>query len=222
MFKFIDIKNKGFTIIELIISIFILQFAVIGVFNVFSIITILTSDSADRLTGAYLAQEGMEIVKNIRDTNWLNIEAGNPSDATWVDDLTVDGRVGHRPDCTLPSLGCEADYTTGSSILIPFAMSPWAGRYLDADVNGFYRYTGVVCPGDPSCTKFKRKIVITPIVDVDGLSNHIIKVETYVAWDKKANVINPSGATANYGLSHCSAAGVDNCIVAVEILYNWY
>ena len=66
--------NKGFTLIELVISIFLLCFVIIGVYNAFSIIVILTSDTSDRLTATYLAQEGIEIVRNIRDTNWLNMD----------------------------------------------------------------------------------------------------------------------------------------------------
>jgi prepilin-type N-terminal cleavage/methylation domain-containing protein len=53
--------SKGFTLIELIISVFILSVAVVGIFNAFSIMIILTSDAADRLTATYLAQEGEEI-----------------------------------------------------------------------------------------------------------------------------------------------------------------
>ena len=82
-------SSKGFTIIELIISIFILSVALVGIFSAFSIVTILTSDSADRLTGTYLAQEGMEIVRNIRDTNWIKMDHDCSGSATctytWLD-----------------------------------------------------------------------------------------------------------------------------------------
>ena len=67
-------NNKGFTIIELIISIFILSVGLVGVFNALSVVTVLTAGSADRVTATYLAQEGMEIVRNIRDTNWLAMD----------------------------------------------------------------------------------------------------------------------------------------------------
>src|SRR3989344_4749088 len=59
-------KKTGFTIIELVISIFIITVAVVGVYSAFSLAVILSSDAANRLTAAYLGQEGQEIERNIR------------------------------------------------------------------------------------------------------------------------------------------------------------
>jgi len=201
---FVSKKEKGFTLIELVISIFILSFAVVGIFNAFSIVNILTSDSADRLTGTYLAQEGIEIVRNIRDTNWLNMDAGTLASATWSDGLSCGS-------------GCEADYTTGTGVSGAFAMSPWASRPLlaVAGTNSFYNYTG------GTQTKFKRKITINPLTDVDGNSTrtHIMDVIVQVSWNEKATVLY-SGATAGVD---CNATGkTPNCITVEETLYNWY
>src|SRR3989338_7885463 len=112
-----NMKN-GFTIIELIISIFILSVAVVGIFSAFSMMAILTADVTDRLTATYLVQEGMEIIRNIRDTNWLNMDAGSPG-ATWLDGLT---------SCSANSGGCEVDYTTtgsGSYLVRPYNPSDY-------------------------------------------------------------------------------------------------
>ena len=196
--------GKGFTLIELIISIFILSVAIVAIFNVFSIITILTSDTSDRLTATYLVQEGMEIARNIRDTNWLRMDAcpgGATPCASWVDGL---GGLGFG--C---SSGCEAAYTST-------AMSAYAaGSYLYSDAKGFYTY------GSGTKTKFERKIIITPVTDTDGNSSnpHIAKVETQVSWDKKATIIH-SGHSADDGFLNCATA--DNCISAEETLYDWY
>jgi type II secretory pathway pseudopilin PulG len=206
---------EGFTMIEIVISIFILSFTVVGIFNAFSIMTILTSDSADRLTATYLAQDGMEIVRNIRDNNWLNMDAyceTNPdcttnNDYSWVDYLTS-GSTNYSLNCTN---GCEADYTTNTGVAGAFAMAPSASRYLFIDnTNGFYNYTG----GTP--TRFQRKIIIEPIQDVDGKSDHIIKVTVQVSWNKKATILSD-----NYpaGVGNCDP---HNCISAVETLYDWY
>ena len=204
--------QKGFTIIELIISIFILTIAIVGIYNAFSVVTILTSDSVDRLTASYLAQEGMEIVRNIREINWLNMDVGNPTNASWLDGLSLYG-ANNNFDCN--TQGCEVDYTTtGSSSNLVLRQ---VGDYLNIDTNGFYGY------GAGTPTKFKRKIIITPIQDVDySPSNpppylyHIIKVTTQVSWDEKATITNPSGFSA----SSCVEGG--NCIVAKETLYDWY
>jgi len=115
-----DKSNKGFTIIELVISIFILSIAVVGIFTAFWIVTILTSDSADRLTAIYLAQEGMEITRNIRDTNWLNIKScaeEEECDYTWLDGFGFDAPY-------------QTDYKTAT-------MQAYTGQYLNDDADGF-------------------------------------------------------------------------------------
>jgi prepilin-type N-terminal cleavage/methylation domain-containing protein len=201
-------KEGGFTMIELIISIFVLSVAVVGIFSVFSIMSVLTSDSVNNLTGTYLAQEGMEIVRNIRDTNWLNMDAG-VSGATWVDWLTSDS-VNHGINCTITTgTGCEADYTTGTNIIGAWVMSTWASRYLYINPSGFYNYTS------GAQIKFKRKIIIAPVTDVDGNSSHIIKVTVQVSWNKKATILNS-------GLSASTCAPGNNCIIVEETLYDWY
>jgi prepilin-type N-terminal cleavage/methylation domain-containing protein len=195
-------KQNGFTIIELVISIFILSVAVVGIFSAFSIITILTSDAADRLTATYLVQEGMEIIRNIRDTNWLNMDAGVPG-ATWLNGLT---------GC---SGGCEADYitTAGSNPVMHSSLS-----YLYLNTSGFYCYPA---DGSTTCTgaktKFQRKITITHPKDAGGNDiNYIIKVVTQVSWDEKATILN------SFGFSAKDCYEGKNCITAQWTLYNWY
>lgn len=215
-------SSEGFTIIELVLSIFILSIAVVGIFNAFSIMTTLTSDSADRLTATYLAQEGMEIVRNIRDTNWLNMDFcyANPfspscrTAPTWTYGLTTIGA------CSA-NTGCEADYTSMTGMLPSF------GDYLCINsANGFYYYNSPCVA--PYITKFKRKITITPVTDVDGVTDtnmsdmphvHVIKVTVQVGWDEKSNILR-SGYNADYGTSHCGS--MDNCITAEGTLYDWY
>ena len=197
--------SKGFTIIELVISIFILAIAVIGIFSAFSIVVILTSDAADRLTGTYLAQEGMEIVRNIRDTNWLKMDAEDPVSTTWLDKFNVCAQQ-----------GCEADYTSGLDSVESFSMSPWNSRSLYINSNGFYNYL------DGVETKFKRKIIIVPVSNVD----YVAKIFVQVSWLEKPNILNRERILAGSpdpkhptDLFKCNPA---NCIMAEMTLYDWY
>ena len=201
--QILNSENRGFTIIELIISIFILSIAVVGIFSAFSIMTILTSDSTDRLIATYLAQEGMEIIRNIRDTNWLNIDAGSPVDATWVDYLSC-------------ASGCEVDYRTTGSDSNPVLKR--TGNYLNIDQSGygqsgydFYNYAG----GTP--TKFKRKIIITCLPNNNCATDYIMKVAVQVSWNKKATILN-FGVPADTA----DTCGAYNCITIEEMLYDWY
>jgi prepilin-type N-terminal cleavage/methylation domain-containing protein len=217
---FILKKEKGFTIIELIISIFILSIAIVGTFSAFLIMTILTSETADRLTATYLAQDGIEIVRNIRDNNWLKMKAG-VSGTNWTTGLYNANGI----DCSCSisdcrTKGCEADYTTGTGVSGAWPMSPWAGgHYLNINTNGFYYYNIL----NPSQTKFERRIIITPITDIDGVSDpdmsnathvHIVKVIVQVTWKIKANIL--------YTTSDAGVCGFHNCITTEVTLYDWY
>lgn len=161
--------KKGFTIIELIISIFILSIAIIGVYASFSVMNILSSEASDRLVAAYLAQEGLEIIRNIRDTNW--IEASQVGLVAWDDGLEpCEG-----------DLGCEVDYKTTGSVANP--VYPWQDRFLKiSENNAFYGYS------DGLDTKFKRKITVDKT-----LAPYILKVAAEVSWRQKPTIINPNG-----------------------------
>ncbi|MDP2909936.1 MAG: prepilin-type N-terminal cleavage/methylation domain-containing protein [bacterium] len=65
-------KKFGFTMIEVMGAIFILSVGILGSYIIIQNTLALTFSSASRLSAAYLAEEGIEIVRNIRDTNWVS------------------------------------------------------------------------------------------------------------------------------------------------------
>jgi len=72
MLKCLNVKmNKGFTILELMITIVVISIGVLGAYSVIQDILLSTAKSSNRLTATYLAQEGIELVRNERDTNWI-------------------------------------------------------------------------------------------------------------------------------------------------------
>jgi len=104
----------GFTLLEVLFSLFTMVAAIIGVFSLAQQTTSFLPLSGQRLVASYLAQEGIEIVRNLRDTNKIK---GND----WLTGLT---------GC---ASGCEADYSSQS-------LASWTGRYL-LNNNSFYNYT---------------------------------------------------------------------------------
>ena len=148
-------NNKGFTMVELIIVIAILSFGIIGIYSFSYPASILTSSFSLRLTAAYLAQDGLEIINNIRDNNVL-------SGKNWSGGFNV---------C---DTGCELDYKTGTSVEAAVnILKKYNNNFLNINADGFYSYdTG-------STTKFKRKVTITqPSANTD-----ILKVDVLVTWD---------------------------------------
>lgn len=156
------IKDGGFTMVELIVTIAILLFGIIGIYSFFHPAYVLNSNFSLRLAAAYLGQDGLEIVKNIRDNNII-------SGSLWSQGFDV---------CTA---GCQLDYKTKTSIETSAnILQEYTNNYLNINPDGFYSYD----PGTP--TKFKRRITITqPFSD-----SNILKVDVSVMWDYNGQTFN--------------------------------
>lgn len=131
-------RNKGFTLLEVIIAIFVITIGVVGVFaflqnTVFSGATI-----ENQLAVAYLAQEGVEIVRSIRDTNYVRIARGGGGN--WDDGLK----------------GCPGDEYQGDYLDV--SLQCFSGGSLNRSGN-FYVH------GAGTPTIFQRKITISPSGD---------------------------------------------------------
>ena len=156
------VKN-GFSMVEIIATIAILSFGIIGIYGVFHPASVLTGNFTMRITADYLAQEGLEVVKNIRDNNIVN-------NRVWSQGLS---------GC---SAGCQLDYKTGTAVETPAnTLKPYTGNPLNINSDGFYSYdTG-------NALKFKRKITITrPFPS----NSNILKVKVLVTWDYNSKPFN--------------------------------
>lgn len=71
-----QIKN-GFTLLETMIAITVLMTGILSIVTMLIFNIKQTTNFKNRIIAYNLAQEGIEIVKNIRDTNWLNSLAWN-------------------------------------------------------------------------------------------------------------------------------------------------
>jgi len=167
-------KQKGFTIVELIISILLLSVSVVGVYNAFSRMIIFTSGSYDRLTASYLAQEGIEVIRNIRDNYWLNLQNNADNETrSWAGEFTGCTYVPCEYEVDYASQG---DYLTGESTIYPYVQ----GDTFITNGEGAISYTGTG-GGDleEKATKFSRKIVVSLVGD------YILKVSSIVYWNNK-------------------------------------
>ena len=134
--------KNGFTLLEVIIAISVITIGILGLYALIPKVISISSANIDRFIASQLAREGIEIVRNIRDTNWLEGVG-----VSWNDGLT---------DC---STGCEADYNDESLVT-------YQDRYLYINgIDGFYKYISSPSPADKR-TKFKREIIIIPDTDV--------------------------------------------------------
>ncbi len=152
-----NIQEKGFTFIETVITVFVVLVGVTGLLVMLQTIFNSISVSSARLEAAYLTKEGIEIVRNIRDGNWLEYS----DNAMWKDGIPA-------------SDGWEVDYNTDGQIN-QISDNPYGGgRFLNIDVAGFYSYSS------GTATKFKRQITI--VNDDPGVS---FGVQAIVLWSDK-------------------------------------
>jgi prepilin-type N-terminal cleavage/methylation domain-containing protein len=72
------IKNKkAFTLLEIIIVIYIISLGLVGVMSLFLQTIKVQNINKNKLIASQLAQEGIETIRNIRDENWI---LGSPYD----------------------------------------------------------------------------------------------------------------------------------------------
>lgn len=74
--------KNAFTLLEIIIAIFVITVGIAGVYAVVSRTLSLSYYNSARFLASLLTQEGFEVVRNIRDSNWL----GNLAFDTGLDD----------------------------------------------------------------------------------------------------------------------------------------
>lgn len=65
-------KQRGFTLVETLVALVLITIAMGPVFILAASAINTASRIEHNLIAANLAQEGIEVIKNIRDTNWLN------------------------------------------------------------------------------------------------------------------------------------------------------
>ena len=65
------IKRSGFTLVEVLVSLFILSIAITGAFALIAYHLNVADSVKNSAVASGLAQEGMEVVRNLRDSDWF-------------------------------------------------------------------------------------------------------------------------------------------------------
>jgi len=156
--------KKGFTLIEMVVSIFIIVIAVVGILQVTSKYVQKTKFEKEAYVAALLGQEAIEIVKNIRDTNWLEGEVWDNELTSCSTTCTIAqlNETYNSPESRLTNCsgGCEIDVTFNASTP---SFTPWAsgGRYLYIEnTSNTYKYIASPVSEDTK-SPYKRRIIMT-------------------------------------------------------------
>lgn len=172
--------QKGFTLLEVFIAIAVLTIGIGGVFLLVRQTISFGSGTSLKLTATYLSQEGLEIVRNIRDTNFLKIHKGQGG--TWTTGLT---------GC---ASGCEADYNDTS-------LMAFGNRFLkQAEVQGQDNYRLYTYDSGLD-SLFVRKITIVPGGTAEPPcpgNSDLLCVSVEVSWQERGRSNTVQAATKLY------------------------
>jgi len=162
-------NQKAFTMIEMVAAIFVVNLGIMAVFSLITQSITHINSTASSLTATYLAQEGVEIARNIRDGNFLKINQGG--EASWNDNLSADEDKDYY----------NFDYRSES---IPDNINCSGKTHLQIS-NGYY-----ICSS--SSAKFQRKIRISPV------GEDKIEVLVEVSWTERGKTNNVSAQETLY------------------------
>lgn len=168
--------DSGFTLVETMVAIFVLMIAVIAPMSIAAQALATARYAKDQVTAFYLAQEGIELVRNIRDNNalsggvWNGGVLGNPDGSTEDAKFCYSTKGCRINPIDLQVNICKNDTDTVCSPL-----------YLNS--NNIYNYdtTG-------------SKTIFTRTINIIKTSTDEIKVSSTISW-KSNSILEPNTFT---------------------------
>jgi len=186
---------KGFTLTEVMIGMMILTVAIVSATNLLTGIIDSNRDNLTTLQAYYLSQEGLEMVRNIRDTNWLHNRdwLGASSAGLWGDKFEIPNKYAVNLSYHgMTILAQETPKGTNVTSVMLAAARPWIVQNSPSGAK-IYRHAGVGTAYFDSDitgrdTGFKRTIILKqydckylPVgLCADG---KYVLVQSEVEWD---------------------------------------
>jgi hypothetical protein len=173
MFKF-KLKNNAQSLIEVMIAIGITVMALVAILSMVLSTLVTSGQVAERTVAVFLAREGIEMTKNIRDSKWLD-----PAQI-WPYELINDNYIVAYDIRTEPSNNrlIFADSSEISSCGNCQLYLTDSDRYVHQDTG----YPGTLTP-----TNFRRMIKILPGDNLGAVCNNNCekKIEATVYWTER-------------------------------------
>ena len=178
-------RYYGFTLIETLVAVTILTLSVAGPMMTANRAIVAAQTSRDQLTASYLAQEGIEFVRAMRDREYLALYPGGDSSAAWNAFLGTGAANGIEDYCLSPA-SCTLDPQRSLGYGSGFAIATYGGNaplYLTnctVGVNGLSctppnLYTQQNLAGSVQ-TAFTRTIQVFHLTDTDE------RIVSTVSW----------------------------------------
>src|SRR3989344_5211097 len=187
-------SRRGFSLIEVLVAVAVLTAAVIGITSLTNYSLRLARVARQQLIAANLAQEGMEIVHALRDTNWIATKLADSACATCP--CTASWREGF---CNSSVRSYEFDYATTVVNQTSNAFTAPGTLLNISSASGLYSY------GGGSATPFRREIRFS--LPSTGNTAQSMLVTVIVRWCPRA-------------ITSCGTA--ERSITVQDQLYNWF
>lgn len=192
-------KRKGFSLLELVIAIFVLTVGITGALKLIVSTLRVSMDTRNSVIASGLAQEGVELMRNIRDNNMLYT----------LSDLSLDPDASFKRflyPINISTCIVDANYSYPGSGALTCNPQPSFVLYLNPTTN---TYSHTSSGGTP--TIFRRRIVANYYVNetINGNINQLsgMAVFSQVWWN---------GRSAPSGVGDCKLS--DKCIYTLDYL----
>ena len=158
---------RGFTLVETLVAVSILSLSILAGFTAVQGSLKNSSLSKDQIVAFFLAQEAIEVVKNIRDENALISLGGTPTH--WLDRLTEDA----SEPCWFGKV-CRVDYLKQTPVYCGMTAGncPVLSQSISGGTIGLYGYTA-----GWTATRFKRE------VQFEDIRPNEVYVKVTITWN---------------------------------------
>ncbi|OJI07843.1 hypothetical protein BK004_00130 [bacterium CG10_46_32] len=201
-------NQQGQGLLETIVALGIIVSGVVGMLNLTVSNQTSTEDSSERLIATNLGREGVEIVRNIRDTNWLSCEiiGGVLSCNTWDQGLVSGVDTTAVPLFNAVTNAWIIDFTPDD--LTHTYTRVWRYSSGVAENIGTQFQTTELTPANADVTSYRRLLDISSICEDKTIATSCsagnpkigIRVQSIVEW---------------------TARGKQNSLTSEERLFNW-
>jgi len=170
--------SKGFTLVETLVAISIFTVSLLGMMSVLGSSIANTSYAKQKMLATYLAQEGIEYVRNMRDTYILYPANGGWSGGNSFQSKLISCKDGNNNACGVNS----SVLTTNSQFIIQCGSGTQCN--LNVNTNGSYS----INHSSGTDSGFVRKVWMT---GADGLStvtsaDEEVKIFSNVSWTQRS------------------------------------
>lgn len=157
--------SSGFTLLEMLFALIIFSFALVSLMTIAGRGVITTTNAKEQLTVQYLAEELIEVARNERDTDFINMH-----------DTAVSGLV------TKCSDGCDIIYPDSIGTMPELRAcddsSSCTQLYVNID-SGIFSTDSSLLNGELS--QYSRKLTIAPV----NTNPEQVKLEATVHWNQR-------------------------------------